>query len=195
MNKKNFLWVGLALLVAGVAGAASSIFTDIWSVTGTGSLSNTSVAYVDSTYDMNLYKGDLVLEGTASKPSATAGTYPGIKVYLKNCGGSSWVQGNLIIVDDEEEGCGQASTATADLTDWVGIAEGTVAAGSSGYVTVGGYALALTTGTVNRGDTLISTAGAAGYLGADITPTTGADVGVALSSGTQGGGLTVIRLR
>jgi len=78
---------------------------------------------------------------------------------------------------------------------WIGISEGAVAAGSIGYITVGGYALALTTGTVNRGDTLVSTGTVSGYLGADTTPTTGADVGVALSSGTAAGGLTIIRLR
>jgi hypothetical protein len=174
--------------------AAFSDFTSFWAVKGIGTLTNTAIAYVDVARDFVLYDGDVRLGGKGNKPSTTAGEYPGYKVQIKNCGTAAWVQGSLVTVNDDAAGCGQTSPATGDLTDWVGISEGAVAVGSVGYITVGGYALALTSGTVNRGDVVISTT-VAGYLGADTTPTTGADVGVALSSGTAAGGLTLIRLR
>jgi hypothetical protein len=177
---------------------AHNDFTSFWTIKGVGTLINTAIAWIDnSTRSFNLYDGDIYFGGKGNKPSTTSGEYPGLKVPIKNCGSASWAQGNLVVVNDDEAGCGTLASAL-DRTDWIGIAEGTTAAGSVGYVTVGGYALALTTGTVNRGDTLVSTnpiSGLTGYLGSDTTPTTGADVGVAMSSGTSSGGLTVIRLR
>lgn len=176
--------------------SAHNDFTSFLTIKGIGTLANTAIMWLDGTYrSFHLYDGDIILGAKGNKPSTTAGEYPGVKVQLKNCGDAAWVAGNLITVDDDEAGCGTRSAATTDLTDWVGISEGAVAVGSVGYVTVGGYALALTSGTVNRGDVLVSTVGASGYLGADTTPTTGADVGVALSSGNAAGGLTIIRLR
>lgn len=176
--------------------AAHNDFTSFFTIKGIGSLVNTAILWLDGTYrSLHLYDGDVILGGKGNQPSTTAGEYPGFKVQLKNCGTAAWVQGTLVTVNDDAAGCGRTSPATLDLTDWVGISEGSVAVGSVGYITVAGYALALTTGTVNRGDTLVSTGTVAGYLGADTTPTTGADVGVALSSGNAAGGLTIIRLR
>ena len=205
------LWTALVAVLG--ATALYSARTDIFTLQGEGSLRNVDVFRISSTGDvtftdsssynafnmdsttgeLSIYSGDVNLGANASQPSTS--NFYGLKVSLKNCGSTSWVAGNLVIVDDSAAGCGAVGTATTDLTDWVGIAEGTVAAGSIGYVTVGGYALALTTGTVNRGDTLVSTTSAAGYLTGDSTPTTGADVGVALSSGTAAGGTTLIRVR
>ena len=86
------------------------------------------------------------------------------------------------------------SDNVADLTSWVGVCA--VAASTGGIVGIytSGYVLALTTGTVQEGNTLVNSALGHGYLGADTTPTTGADVGVALGERT-GAGLTLIRLR
>lgn len=180
-------------------GGGSLYNKDVFRITSTGdvyitdSSSYTGMLIDSTTGELTAYSGDLVMGGNGSQPSTS--NYYGLKIALKNCGASAWAAGNLITVDDNEAGCGRVSPATLDLTDWVGISEGTVAAGSVGYVTVGGYALALTTGTVNRGDCIVSTGTVAGYMGADTTPTTGADIGVALSSGTAAGGLTLIRLR
>lgn len=199
--KKGIVLIGLvSVAFLGAKTFASTFtafndFTSFWAIKGIGSLVNTAIAWVDTNRDFNLYDGDIRLGGKGNQPSTTAGEYPGFKVQIKNCGSTAWVQGTLVTVNDGAAGCGQTSPATTDLTDWIGISEGAVAAGSVGYVTVGGYALALTTGTVNRGDALVSTGTVAGYLGADTTPTTGADVGVALSSGPAAGGLTIIRLR
>lgn len=189
------LYLGILTSKQLLAVTTFSDFTNFWAIKGVGTLNNTAIAWLDTNRDFYLYDGDFYLGGKGSTPSTTAGEYPGLKVQLKNDGATAWAQGTLVIADADCAGCGKAGTATTDLTSWIGIAEEAVAAGAVGYVTVAGYALALTTGTVNRGDTLVSTTSAAGYLTGDSTPTTGADVGVALSSGTSAGGLTVVRLR
>jgi hypothetical protein len=205
--KKHLKKVALSLALITVVGfgvksfagtyAAFSDFTSFWAIKGIGSLTNTAIAYIDVARDFVLYDGDVRLGGKGSAPSTTAGEYPGYKVQIKNCGTAAWVQGHLIVVNDDAVGCGATVNGT-DRTDVIGVSEGAVAVGSVGYITVAGYALVLTTGTVNRGDVIVSSApgtGLIGYAGADTTPTTGADVGVALSSGTAAGGLTLIRLR
>jgi len=214
MKKSKIAFV-LVALVGGLlcAKIVRSANTDISALQGDGSLYNVDVFRITSTADMKLTdsasytafdvdstlgtitlsSGSLNLSGSLGQP--TTSIFGGITIALKNCGTAAWVQGNLITVDDDEAGCGTVSPTTVDLTDWVGISIGAVAVGDVGYVAVGGLTVALTTGTVNRGDTLVSTNTVAGYLGADATPTTGADVGVALSSGTSAGGLTLIRLR
>ncbi len=130
----------------------------------------------------------------ALQSSTTQGVY-GLKIPLKNCGTSTWVPGNLIVANNTAPGCAAKAGATTDLTTWVGIADGTVLAGDRGYVVNKGYAVALTTGTVNIGQTLVSTSSAAGFLTGNATPTTGADVGIALSTGVAAGGSTLILLR
>lgn len=178
-----------------IRASTSNDFSDFWTIKGIGTLTNTAIAFIDTTRDFNLYDGDIVLGAKGNQPSTTAGEYPGYKVQIKNCGSTAWVQGTLVIANANAAGCGQTGTATTDLTSWLGISEGAVAVNAVGSITVGGYALALTTGTVNRGNTLVSTSSTAGYLTGNATPTTGADVGVALSSGNAAGGLTIIRVR
>lgn len=196
MKKKLTLAFATLCVGAGLF-AASNEFTDFWTIRGRGSLYNTAIAWIDSTRDLVLYDGDIVLGGLGTTPSVSA-NYPAIKIPIKNDGATAWAQGTLVTVDDDCEGCGKASPASNDATDWIGFSEGTVAVGAVGYVISSGYALALTTGTVNRGDVLVSTAttpSSVGYVAADTTPTTGADVAVALSSGTSSGGLTLVKVR
>jgi len=199
--KKHFrIFFGVlagVLVAAGLLKGASNEFTDYWTILGIGSLRNTAIAWIDSARDFTLYDGDIILGGKGATPSATAGEYPALKIPIKNDGNSTWSQGTLVTVDDDCAGCGKASSAN-DQTDWIGFSEGTVAHGSVGYVIAAGYALALTTGTVNRGDVLVSTAttpSSPGYVAADTTPTTGADVAVAIASGTTAGGLTAVKVR
>lgn len=196
--KKKFAALFLVLALAGLyrpAQAASNSFTDFLTILGRGTLWNTAVFWIDTARSVYIYDGDMYLGGKAATPSATAGEYPGFKVPIKNNGATAWVQGTAIMVDSVCVGCGKTATATTDLTSIVGFSEGAVAAGANGYMTIGGYALILTTGTVNRGDTLVSTASAAGYLTGDTTPTTGTDMAVALASGTAAGGLTLSLVR
>lgn len=200
---KFFLFSAMVLTGLGVSikfvnantGAASNDFSDFWTIKGIGSLANTAIAYIGTNRNFHLYDGDVILGSKGNQPSTTTGEYPGFKVQIKNCGATAWVQGTLVVADPNAVGCGAKGGATTDLTSWIGVSEGAVAVGAIGNISVGGYALALTTGTVSRGDTLVSTTSAAGYLTGDSTPTSGADVAVALSSGTAAGGLTIVRLR
>lgn len=131
----------------------------------------------------------------ALQPSLTQAVY-NVKIPIKNCGSSAWIQGTLVVASALGIGCGATSGQTGDLTTWLGISDGAVPAGGLGYIINKGYAIALTSGTVNIGNTLVSVAAApAGYLTGDSTPTTGADVGIALSTGTANGGTTLILLR
>lgn len=87
------------------------------------------------------------------------------------------------------------SGATNDLTTLVGISLVVASTGTSIPVATNGFVLALTTGTVNTGAVLVSTAGAAGYLSTNSNSVWGADFGLALSTGTSTGGLTLIKIR
>ena len=85
--------------------------------------------------------------------------------------------------------------ATNDLTTFVGVSLVASSTGSVIPVATSGFVMALTTGTVNPGAIVVSTAGAAGYLSTNSNSVWGADIGVALSTGTTTGGLTLIKLR
>lgn len=199
--KKKFKLAIAGLLFASAIGmglkaysTVSNDFTDFWTIKGIGTLINTAIVWIDNSRDLNLYDGDIVLGAKGNQPSTTAGEYPGYKVQIKNCGTAAWVQGTVVVADTDAAGCGQTSVTSSALS-WLGISEGAVAVGAVGSITVGGYALALTSSTVNRGDVLVTSVTTSGYLWANAAPTSGADVGVAISSGVAAGGLTIIRLR
>jgi len=121
----------------------------------------------------------------------------GIRISAYLAGTVDAEQGDLLIGDAPvgDEMAVRVASATTDLTSWVGIAVAATSTGSAVAIYTYGYVHALTTGAVNPGDTLVSSNTETGYLGADTTPTTGADVGVAMEYGTAAGGLTLIRLR
>ena len=219
MKKYTFgILIGLCV---GSVFAASNFFTDRWTILGTGSLRNTAVAWIDSAYDffitdsasynafsvdstsgeVTIYNGDLQLGSDGTAPDTSSGGYYGVKVPFTNGTGITLSQG-MIVCASTGTGAARAAVVTATTTV-VGVAEGTITAGSVGYMTVSGYALVLATGTVIEGDVIVTTnvaGGSAvyGYGGGTATPTTGTDVGVAMSrrvSGTEGAGLVLIRLR
>ena len=216
---KKYTFGVLIGLCVGSVFAASNFFTDRWTILGTGSLRNTAVAWIDSAYDffitdsasytafsvdstsgeVTIYNGDLQLGSDGTAPDTSSGGYYGIKVPFTNASGQALTQGHIIVVNSTGTGTGKIVGVTSTTTI-LGVCEGTVAAGAVGYATVAGYALVLTTGTVLPGDVIVSSnpfgAGAVlGYGGADATPDSGADVGVAMSAGTAAGGLTLIRVR
>lgn len=131
--------------------------------------------------------------GTAvTMPTTTTGSNFAGWVPVYNPTGSSIAAGTVLISSDVANGVAYVNSApaTTDLTTIIGVAAEAIAATSKGWMVPrgGGYAVVKTTGTVNIGDTLVSTTSAAGYLTGDATPTTGADVGTALSAGTAAGG-------
>lgn len=204
--KKLRAWA-LALGILTVGSFIIAAGTDITALQGGGSLNNVDVFRITSTGDVKITdsssytaldidssSGRLTL-GKAIAPATTAIDLPSIRVPIKNDDTVAWAQGDLIVLDPDCAGCGKIGGATNDLTTFLGIAYEATAAGAVGYVITEGYAVAKTTGTVNRGDTLVTTTAAAGRLTGDSTPTTGADVAVAVSSGVAAGGTAVVYVK
>lgn len=136
--------------------------------------------------------------GVTSSTATDSGNSIGQYVTANLAGATNALEGHVLVATHPVAGKGfsvAVAAATADQTRWVGIAKGAASVGEPVEVYYSGFVLARTTGTVVSGDSLVTSSAAAGYLAADTTPTTGADVGVAIASGTTSGGLTRIRLR
>jgi hypothetical protein len=121
-------------------------------------------------------------------------------VYLK--GTQPAVEGSLLVSTTPASTNNGVTVAVsnlgADVTSWLGICAVAASTGSVVAMYDDGFVLALATGAITAGATLVNAtnAGGRGYLKADTTPTTGADVGVALSARTTtAGGLIRIKLR
>jgi len=180
---------------------------------------------VDNTNDLGsttlgfrtIYTNDIQLIGAASQinfglatvaasTTTTSGNSQGsyYTAYLKDGGAGvgtiAAVEGSLICSTNASTNAGNFVTVAVcppilDQTAWIGVAVTAASTGSVVNVYSSGWVLALTTGTVNAGDVLVTSGTVQGYLGSDTTPTTGADVGVAMGPGNANGGLTRIRLR
>lgn len=145
--------------------------------------------------------GDVRLgkDGTAETTSTSSGNSQGIMIPVKiHADSSAVLEGSVLVANPPTSSGGDVvvslGAATNDLTTIVGIAAEAGSAGDVIDMYISGFVLARTTGTVVAGNTLVSTTASAGYLAADATPTTGADVAVALSTGTAAGGLTKVLL-
>lgn len=178
--------------------------SNVFTVTSSGVGTFTSTVTVSG--DLRLTDENIILGayGTAISTTNTAASSRGtiLHAYLKDGGTeqAAAVEGSVICSTSPSSSAGNSVTVfvcptTLDLTSWIGVAAAAASTGTVVQVYTSGWVLALTTGTVSSGDTLVTTATARGYLGTDTTPTTGADVGVALGPGTSAGGLTRIRLR
>lgn len=165
-----------------------------------GEVKNNKGIPIISYYDESVvFNSDVSQNGIQLTSTATtSGTSVGLtkKAYLS--GTAAAIEGSLLITTTPVSGYGLSvavSLAGADQTSWLGVAKSAASTGSVVDVYYSGFVLALTTGTVAPGDTLVTSSLVRGYLAADVTPTTGADVGVALSAGVAAGGLTKIKLR
>jgi hypothetical protein len=148
-------------------------------------------------YDDKATRSGQGRQAITSISTATTSESVGSMVTAYLGGTTAAVQGSVLVATTPASGYGHAvciSNATNDLTSWVGIAAEAASVGDVIQYYTDGYVLARTTGTVAVGNTLVTSSDAAGHLKADATPTTGADVGVALAVGTAAGGLTKIRL-
>lgn len=105
--------------------------------------------------------------------------------------GPAVVQGEVLIASNTGTGYVRSQPGTTALTTVVGVAAEAIASGAKGWMVPrgGGFAIVRTTGTVNIGDTIVSSATAVGYAGGTATPTTGTDFGTAMSAGTAAGGV------
>lgn len=193
-----FLAVTVASVGALIAFPSSSNFTDFWTILGNGTLRNTAIAYIDTNRDFNLYDGDVNLGVSGSRPSTTAGAYPGLAVPIYNASGSAWTEGDVIIASRTSTTSGYGSLTTVVATSSVlGVAAESIANGAVGLMRVDGYALVHTTGTVLIGDIVVSSA-TAGYAGKIVDPSSftayGVAIGKAMSVGTAAGGSTLVLL-
>jgi len=134
-------------------------------------------------------------ETTPVIPSTTNAANFGIKIPFYNASGAATAQGTIIIASATTNNAFYGSyAAVLATTSVLGVCDGVYANGVVGWMTVSGYALVLTTGTVAMGNVIVTTGTIAGYGGATAAPTSGTDVGVAVAS-TNVQGLTPIRLR
>lgn len=208
--KKSWLYAGAFIAIACflpvktlIAIPTFSDFSNFWAIKGIGSLTNTAIAYIDSTRDFNLYDGDINQGVSGTRPSTTAGAYPGLTVPIYNGYSAAMAEGDVIIasVTATTSGYGSEGALTATTTV-LGVAAEAIAVGAIGSMRVGGYAIVKTTGAVAIGDLLVSSAGVAGvgavgYAG-KLAPGTsdliGCVLGKAMSVGTAAGGNTLILL-
>ena len=132
---------------------------------------------------------------TALTTANTAGNSIGTKFPVFLTGANNAVEGSVVIASTTMSGqvTVAVSTGTAQ-TSAIGIAS---AAGTSGNVISvynSGYVLALTSGTVAAGDTLVTTVNGAGYLTSSAGATTGV-VAIAVTAGPASlNGLTKVKL-
>lgn len=221
MNSLNIKkWLLAAILVVAVGGKAHAIvcgsnstpverFTVAGSeiycldqagnITSSGTFTLTGRILTSSSTVSTGYKiGNRQANPTVT-PTTSTGKYYGLQVPFINAGSGTMAAGALVIGVSTGTGLNVPGFTLGILstTTWIGVNTESLAAGATGYMTVAGYGLALTTGTVAIGDELVSTTTTAGYMGA-IAPGTsvleGSVVGKAMSQGTATGGLTLIRL-
>lgn len=149
--------------------------------------------------NLTITDDDLIFgDGTAPSTTTTSGNSYGTLVYAYLGGSSDALEGSVLAATSTVvSGSGITvcvQPATQDLTSAIGIAAAAASTGSVVGMYINGYVLARTTGTVAVGNTLVPSNAAIGYLAADTTPTTGADMAVALSAGVTTGGLTRVLL-
>lgn len=189
-----FCLVGMGAIIF----AASNEFTDFWTIKGRGTLKDTSIVFIDTNRDFNLYDGDIYQGLSGSRPSTSSKTYPGYLVPFYNASGASRTEGDILIASTTASTSGYAGVTTAVATTTViGVCATTTADGAVGWMRTRGYALVKTTGTVSIGDLIVSTQ-VAGY-GARLQPANtdliGVVIGKAMSVGTAAGGNTLVLLK
>lgn len=198
MNKYVLALLGGIFLLGGLLYATNQSIhrltvndAEVWNIDEEGDVN------ADGTFSN---EGDLRLgvSGTAETVSTTSRNSQGVKMpVVLDSASSAALEGSVLVAEPPQSDGNvrvKVGGATTDLTTVVGIAAAAGSAGSVIDMYTSGFVLALTTGTVTPGQVLTTTTSAAGYLAADATPTSGADVAVALSTGTAAGGLTKVLL-
>lgn len=182
-KNKHLLLAGILAVIAGV-GLVSGSFNPY-----------VNTRYNDTHVD-NLRVGGQVSYGDAdltagiTLPTSTNAMYQDL-LPVYNPTGTTIAAGSVLISSNISTNTGawvNIAPATIDLTNIIGVAAEAIAGTSNGFMVprAGKYVLVLTTGTVARGDLLVTSGTVAGYLGVDATPTTGADIAVALRPSTDG---------
>ena len=195
--KTHWLAVLLSVVCVGVLTAATAQY-----VTNLGILqldqneirdsSGTSRIFLISSRLINngpFAHGDSSTTSSITLPTTTTGASFSHQVPVYNPTASTLPQGTALISSNTGAGYVNITGTTIDLTGVIGVAAADIAATSKGWMIPvgGGYAIVLTTGTVAVGDVLVTSGTVAGRLGTDNTPTTGAEVAVAMTAGVAAG--------
>lgn len=133
--------------------------------------------------------GNAISTASITLPSATTGSRFSTWVPVYNPTASTLAAGTVLIASNTGAGYVNISPATIDVTNVVGVAATDIPTLTKGFMVPrgGGYAVVLTTGTITVGDVLVTSGTLAGRFGFDNTPTTGADVGIAMTAGAAAG--------
>lgn len=197
MNKKFILSSAVVLSFLAVVYAADTVIIR-YLHRGTSNQafrlqSDGSVAKL--TLDGPVLSGDS--DTSPTLPTSATASYYANWVPVYNPLSSSIAAGTVLVSSNTGIGYVRPAGATIDLTGVVGVAAETIGAASKGWMVPrgGGYAMALTTGTIAIGDVLITSGTVAGRLGPDSTPTTGADIAVAMEAGDAAGDSIVVLMR
>lgn len=145
-------------------------------------------------------QSDNLTISAATLPTFATGNSYSRQIPVYNPTASTISAGSILISSDVASNTGayvNVAGATIDLTTIIGVAAADISATSNGWMIPrgGGFAIALTTGTVSVGQTLVSSGTVAGRLGADATPTTGADVAIAMEAGTAAGDSILVMMK
>jgi hypothetical protein len=189
-----------------VAGSEVYCLDQDGNITSSGTyVSSGRVQTSSTTVSLGSKFGNNVGNPTQTPTSTTAVLY-GLKVPYVNASGTTVPAGGVVIASVTAAAGvpvpGAPSVYTATST-WIGIAESALVAGGTGYMTISGYATVLTTGAVQIGEYIVSSApvtGYAGSLGVNLSTSTLIQnwpfiIGKAMSVGTAAGGTTIILLR
>lgn len=229
MKRKHWIpAVFLVLILGFLTLKVTGLSTDIMSLYGSGAYNNIDMFRIDQSGNLyltnssayngvtmspagetTLYSGDLNLTGGAVQPSTnTASSMPGLIVNVYNASSTAMSQGTLICISSAGAGTGYGYSAEGNFysvlatNTILGVADAAISGQSYGKMRIAGYALVLTSGTVNVGDLLVSSdvKTSFGYAGVMSTVYTsmsssGNIVGIALTKGVTAGGLTLVKLK
>lgn len=140
--------------------------------------------------------GNTLTGSSLTLPTTVTGSNFSRWVPVKNIGSSAVIQGQILIASNTGTGFVMGAPATLDLTNTVGVAAEGIASGATGWMVPrgGGYAVILASGTIAIGDVLVSSGATAGYAWSDTTPTTGAQLAIAMSANTSGSGNPILAI-
>ncbi len=144
-------------------------------------------------------------EDTPTLPTTSNADSFSMKVPFLNVSGSTMLKGMVVLttsgtINAANQIAWGTVAAVNSTTTILGINDASLAANATGWMSIAGYAVVLTTTAIRIGDLLVSTIGAngagnAGYAGVTTgTQVVGTDIGIAVSSNSNGGNV-VVRLR
>lgn len=154
-------------------------------------------AAVGASFKLSNVKLNSLSNFNGPTPSTTSSLGDGYTAYLT--GPNNAAQGSVLCATPTVVGQGVSvwvCPAVSNYGAFVGVAAAATTTGNAVNVYTSGFAQVLTTGTVNAGDELITSANSAGYAQSNYNVnTTTKTLAVAENAGNAAGGLTIARIR